>query len=238
VIEAIVLAGGRTDRLPFSEKADLLLHGRAMVDYVVAALQDVPEIDNVRVHRGAGDQLVPNLLEALAMVATPEDDYVLVSSCDIPFLTPEAVQDFLARCDGSADLYYPIVSRDACEARFPGVRRTYAKLREGTFTGGNLFLVRPSVLPPLAKRLERLFALRKSPLRLSRELGYRVVGSFLLSALFGTLSVTSLEQKVGHIAGLKAKAVISSYPEIGTDIDKESDLSLAERVCLPKTRKL
>lgn len=93
-------------------------------------------------------------------------------------------------------------------------------------------MIRPGILPPLSERLERLFALRKSPLRLSKELGYGVIGQFLLSALFGTLSVTSLEARVGRLAGLRAKAVISDYPEIGTDIDKESDLGLAQQVRL------
>lgn len=138
MIDAIVMAGGRTDRLPLPYKADLLLHGRAMVDYVVAALQAVTEIGGVRVHRGSHDDLVPNLLEALEAVAD-DGRYVLVVSCDIPFLTPEAVQDFLSRCDGTADVYYPIVSRAACERQFPGVRRTYARLREGTFTGAICF---------------------------------------------------------------------------------------------------
>lgn len=231
MIDAIVMAGGRTDRLPLPYKADLTLGDRRMVDYVVAALQAVPEIGDVRVHRGTHKDLVPNLLDALNGVAD-DSRYVLVVSCDIPFLTPEAVQDFLGRCDGTADVYYPIISRDACERQFPDVRRTYARLREGTFTGGNLFLIRPGILPPLSVRLERLFALRKSPLRLSKELGYGVIGRFLLSALFRTLSVHALEARVGRIAGLRAKAVISDYPEIGTDIDKESDLILARRVHL------
>ena len=42
---------------------------------------------------------------------------------DIPLLTPEAVDDFLSRCQGvSADIYYSIVSKEANEAAYPGVK--------------------------------------------------------------------------------------------------------------------
>ncbi|MGB8954893.1 MAG: NTP transferase domain-containing protein [Tumebacillaceae bacterium] len=235
-MEALVLAGGRTSKLPVSKKADLPIGDRTMVDYVVAALEQVPAVQKVTVARDDADSLVENLLDALQRLSLDPEDRLLIASCDIPFLTPEAVLDFLARCEPGLDVYYPIVRKECCEQRFPGVQRTYARLREGTFTGGNLFLVRAGALPPLADRLQRLFQNRKSPLKLSRELGYGVTAQVVLSALLGTLSVTSLERRVAQSIGIRAKAVVSDYAEIGTDIDKESDLELLRQFfapCLP-----
>ena len=37
-------------------------------------------------------------------------------------------------------------------------------------------------------------------------------------------------KRVSDLFGIKARAVISTYPEIGTDVDKDSDLRLAARV--------
>jgi hypothetical protein len=229
-MEVLVLAGGLSDRLPVPRKADLIIGGRRMVDYVTNALQAVPEISSVRVVRGESDCLVTNLMQALETMKTQENDYILIASCDIPFLTPESVTDFLHNCEPGYDLYYPIVRREACEKRFPGIKRTYAKLREGTFTGGNLFLVRASKLPRLKDRLTRVFQNRKSPLKLSREFGFGVTVSFLASALFGSLSVAKLEREVERVVGIKPKAVFSEYAEIGTDIDKLSDLALIEQL--------
>jgi hypothetical protein len=170
--------------------------------------------------------MIANLLQAVETLRLAEDEYLLISACDIPFLTPGAIDDFLENCIPGSHVYYPIVRRAACEQRFPGVKRTYARLREGTFTGGNLFLVQVKVLQPLAEQIERFFLLRKSPLRLAQLLGYGLLGRFLLSSLFGTLPLRVLERRVEELAGIRVKAVISNYAEIGTDIDKVGDLML------------
>lgn len=228
-MEALVLAGGRTSKLPVSRKADLPIGDRTMVDYVIAALEAVPAVQNVTVARDEADSLIDNLLGAIAQLSAGPDDLVLIASCDIPFLTPEAVLDFLARCEPGHDFYYPIVRKESCDRRFAGVQRTYVRLREGVFTGGNLVLVRAAILPPLADRLQRLFANRKSPVKLSRELGFGVAVQLVLSALLRTLSVSALERRVSRSFDIRAKAVYSEYAEIGTDIDKESDLELLQR---------
>jgi len=229
-----VLAGGRGGikglNLPqVTQKADLPIDGRPMVEHVVSALSGASAIKRVSVARGDGDSLVANLLSAIRTLEVAEDDYVLVSACDIPFLTPEAIDDFLINCEPGFDVYYPIVRREACEHRFPGVKRTYAKFREGTFTGGNLFLVKASVLPPLTDLLERFFRLRKSPLRLAQLFGFGLLGRFFISSVLGTLPIGDVEQRALRLAGIRAKAVISDYAEIGTDIDKLSDMMLVKQ---------
>lgn len=212
-----------------TQKADVPINGRPMVEHVVSALSAVSAIKRVNVARGEGDSLVANLLGAIRTLDLAGDDYLLISACDIPFLTSQAIDDFLENCEPGFDVYYPIVRREACEQRFPGVKRTYAKLREGTFTGGNLFLVKASVLPPLTEILERFFRLRKSPFRLAQLFGFGLLTRFLLSSVFGTLPMRDVEQRVLKLAGIRAKAVISNYAEIGTDIDKVSDLMLVKQ---------
>lgn len=229
-MEALILAGGRTTKLPVSNKADLPIGDRLMVDYVIAALEAVPAIQRVTVAREQADSLVENLMLAAERLSLHPDDHLLISNCDIPFLTPEAVSDFLSNCEPGYDVYYPIVSKESCERRFPGVQRTYARLREGTYTGGNVFLVRAAALPVLAARLQRVFQNRKSPLKLSRELGFDLTVYFVFSLLFRQLSVSSLERRVAKRTGIRGKAVVSDYAEIGTDIDDESDLELLRQL--------
>lgn len=224
-MQAIVLAGGRPEGLPVGSKADWMIGGRTMADHVVHALRRVPDVTKIAVPRGDGT-LVENLLAALEGLTVRDDEYVLISSCDIPFLTTEAVRDFLAGCEPGSDFYYPVVSRDVCEERFPGVKRTCVKLREGTFTGGNLFLIKAGKLPALSSLLGRLYEKRKSPAALAAELGYGMVVRLVCSSLFGTLRIAELELAAERLTGLKVKAVISRYAEIGTDIDKVEDLTL------------
>jgi len=225
-MEALILAGGRSEHLPVPHKADLPFDGRTMLEHVAGALAQVQGVERVTIVRDAGPTLLDNLLGGLRQLGVPTRSHVLISSCDIPFLTPAGVEDFLRQCDPKADVCYPIIAREICEERFPGVRRTYARLREGTFTGGNLFVVRAGAMPALADRLERIFARRKSPLKLAGELGALLTVQFLFSMWLGTLSIAKLEGHVAKLTGLHCQAVPSTFAEIGTDIDKLSDLDL------------
>lgn len=152
-------------------------------------------------------------------------EQVLVITADIPMLTPEQVRELLQEAPEAA-LLYPIVSQQACEAAYPGVQRTVAKLREGTFTGGNIFLCDPQLVRQFMPRLRDVLAARKQPLKLAAMIG----PSVLVKLLAGNLSITELEQRVSRILGVSARAFITPHAAIGTDIDKDSDLELAERV--------
>ena len=93
---------------------------------------------------------------------------VLVVTSDIPFIHKEAIEDFLDRCaDLQADLYYPIISKEANEQVFPGCIRTYVTLKEGTFTGGNMVLSTPRLLSNSKALVEKVVIFRKKPWRLA-----------------------------------------------------------------------
>ncbi|MDS7278886.1 hypothetical protein NXG15_29740, partial [Klebsiella pneumoniae] len=70
-----------------------------------------------------------------------------------------------------AGLVWPVIPVEKCYARFPKVKRTALKLKEGALTGGNLMLVRPQTLLPLKTHIASAYAARKSPLRLASLLG-------------------------------------------------------------------
>jgi hypothetical protein len=124
-----------------------------------------------------------------------------------------------------AELYYPALPREDAQSRFPNVKRTYAKLREGTFTGGNVFMIDPRVAPRLAAKAREFVALRKSPARMAGRLG----PAFLVKLLLGVLSVRELEIKVSRMFGVKGGVVITRSVEIGVDVDKISDLDLVRQ---------
>jgi hypothetical protein len=146
---------------------------------------------------------------------------VLVSTADIPLLSAEAVRDVLKR-DPGVGLVYPVVSMTASERMFPGGRRTSAKLKEGRFTGGNLFLLEPKLVNDFLPRLQFVLDNRKNVLRLAGMFG---IGA-ILKLLFGTLQIAELERTVSRILGVPARALISEYAEIGFDVDKPEDLEV------------
>ncbi|MGC8967075.1 MAG: NTP transferase domain-containing protein [Thermus sp.] len=228
-MEAIVLGGGReawAGKYGVRSKALVPYRGRPMAEWVLEALAGAG-LSAIYVGENPGlsppprltlpDQgsLLANLEAALAQV----EGRVLVATADLPHLTPEAVRFVLERAPEAA-LVYPIVPKERVEARFPGNRRTYARLREGTFTGGNLLLLDKPLFfraLPLAKEV---VALRKRPLALARRIGWDI----LLKLLLGRLSLGELEARARRLLGVEARALITPYPEVGVDVDREEDL--------------
>jgi hypothetical protein len=228
-VEAIVLGGGQeawAGKYGVRSKALVPYRGRPMAEWVLEALAGAG-LSAIYVGENPGlsppprltlpDQgsLLANLEAALAQV----EGRVLVATADLPHLTPEAVRFVLERAPEAA-LVYPIVPKERVEARFPGNRRTYARLREGTFTGGNLLLLDKPLFfraLPLAKEV---VALRKRPLALARRIGWDI----LLKLLLGRLSLGELEARARRLLGVEARALITPYPEVGVDVDREEDL--------------
>jgi hypothetical protein len=150
----------------------------------------------------------------------------LVTTCDVPLITAEAVDHFIEESlHSGADIAYPIVTKEVCEARFPMGKRTYAKLVDGTFTGGNMVVLSRHFLENSMGLTQAAFAGRKSPLKLARLFG---VG-FILKFLLHRLSTADAVARASHVLQCRAAAIVSPYAEMAFDVDKVSDLEEVER---------
>lgn len=231
-LDALVLAGGdREQGLPegVPNKAFLPVGGIPMVERVVRALRQVPAIRRIAVVgpdsagslRAVGNLVVPergDLLENLraGLQALGADGWVLVVASDLPLLTPEAIVEFLGSCERTdADFFYPIVPQGTIESRFPGLRKTFVRVAEGTFAGGGVLLLRPFVLDRVRGLVEAAVAARKNPARLATLFGTKYVVKFAL----GRLRIAELEERVRELTGLRGKAVLSRFPELAVDVD-------------------
>ena len=70
---------------------------------------------------------------------------------------------------------------------------------------------------------------RKNPVKMLLTFGLPGI-VFVLRLALGLLSVQELEQRLSNILHIKGAAIYCTHPEIGTDVDKDSDLELARRV--------
>ncbi|MPY66642.1 NTP transferase domain-containing protein [Deinococcus sp. SDU3-2] len=205
------------------------LRGSGRVGRVAYVGPTTPEMDLLIDERVTDHgTLLSNLeagVEALSARGLAPGERVIVATADIPLVTAAQLSDVLDAAPGDAALVYPVVPREECEAAFPGVQRTYARLREGSFTGGNVFLLDPRLVGEFLPRLREVLDARKAPLRLAALIGPGV----LLRLLTRRLTVPELEGKVSAILGVKARALITGHAAIGTDVDKDADLALAER---------
>ena len=172
--------------------------------------------------------LVDTLLSGVRALEAREK-HLLVVTADVPFLTGAAVADFLERArETGAGFAWPIVPADVCEATFPGTRRTTLRLREGTFTGGNLALLDPAFLREREAVLRAAYARRKSVVGLARLLGAPLLLRLAASRVVpGLLAIAHAEAAVARVLGVKTRAVVSQFAELGADVDKPEDLDAA-----------
>ena len=152
-VDAMVLAGApNTGKLqevsPEEYEATIPVGGKPLISYVVDAIKSTPRIREIVVVGPkvlaellpagvrlveSGSSLTDNILRGTA--ALRNSPKILVVTSDIPFIHRDAIEDFLDRCaELQADLYYPIVSKEANEQLYPDCVRTYVTLKEGTFT--------------------------------------------------------------------------------------------------------
>lgn len=254
-VPALVLAGGRTGPefaaaagIPGTPGSRSLaeLNGLPMVRYVLRALRaaetigkvvlvappsfpDQPEATDRVVAAGS---LEENIREGLR--ACGESPFFLVVTADIPFLTPEAVDDFVRRSAAlEVDCCYAAIARADCEKQFPGMRRTYVNLAEGRYTGGNLVYQRTSAYEKQALFLREAYRRRKNPLFMVRLIGPLNVLKFVA----GRLSLGDIGAAASRLMGTRCRLVVSPYAEVGTDVDRPEDLAPARQRLSPASER-
>jgi len=241
--DAIILAGGENSEhlsrfSSQSYEAMIEIAGKPMVTFVADALAATPQVERIfimgpvkqlancdfpeNVILVEGGSTITQTIQ-LGMDALGHKRKVLVVTADIPLLTPAALEHFLNQCaETNVDLYYPIVSKETNNRHYPGNKRTYVRFRDGTYTGGNVFLVNPMIVPQCLSVASELIDNRKNPFKLCCLLGW----GFVLSFLIGRLSLSKVKERVADLLGITGTVVQSPYPELGIDVDKPSDLEL------------
>ena len=231
----MILAGAPADpdvqaKYSVKNQAEIPIAGKPMIRYVVDALKGSRDVGNVRligdIQCEGADKVIPSagsmIANLVAGVEASEGAHVLISTSDIPMLTAEAVDDFIRRCgDFSADLYYAIIPKEECEKRFPGMRRTYVRLAEGTFTGGNMVIISSEFVRKNSEYLRQVFAVRKKPLKLAGLIGIgTLVRAIIAQKVWaGAINLPLLERTAGRALKADLKAVQTPYAEIGSDVD-------------------
>lgn len=252
MVDAVVLAGGGKDE-PLtreegvSNKAFINLFGRPMLAYILEALAGAASIDKVIVV-GPAPELSALLEQGYRFIPVPEEGSMLENAAaglsridqgrpcllltgDIPLIDEGTISGFLELCHPSdGDFYYPILTRESCRERFPQMQRTYVRLRDGCFTGGNMVLLRPDWFARCRHRLDQFVLYRKKPLKLLRILPF----SLILKFLFNRLAVSELERYLSAMFLARARAVPCDLVEIGTDVDKISDLEVIRQALRDK----
>ncbi len=244
-VVAVVLAGGDPgDRLAVdagvAAKALVPLGSEPLGSYVLRALKASPAVSRIvyvgptnsrlnglyDVQVASGLRMVDSLALGLgAALSLNASGSVLLLGADIPWVTGAMVTRFVgaaaaATADGAAQLVYPVVPESAASEQFPEQKRTYAKLKEGKFTGGNLVLMHTALVPKLLPQIDRVFRARKNPFALAGIIGLDV----LVRLVLGRADIRSLERRVGTILGAPVRALVTTDAALAADVDSPGQL--------------
>lgn len=260
LVDALLAAGGvpgPNDPLyPLTQgrpKALLELAGQPMVQWVLGALAETQTVRNVIVvGLDAADlkaeipkplTFIPargGIIENLVAGAERARDFelppthLLAISSDIPLITPAAIDWVVgAALETDHDAYYTVVPAAVMERRFPGARRSYFRLKEGRFTGGDLNVIGLRVFDGYNPGWRNILEARKSPLRIASLVG---LAAFVRLAL-GRAGIAWAEQRVRERLGLHGRLLICPHAEAGMDVDKPNQYALVKKELAGESRK-
>jgi GTP:adenosylcobinamide-phosphate guanylyltransferase len=222
-------------------KALLDMNGRTMLERVVDAYQSSDQIEDIVVvglgsdmgqtfkrpvyHLPDQGRLITNTVAGIdwVMQRKPGTQVIMASSADIPLLTGEIVDAIIALCQPfDYGLYYNFVSKETMEARFPGSKRTFTKLKGVEVAGGDMGIIHPRAITDNRELWDALSNARKHAWQIARQVGIMV----LLKLLTRQLSIGDIEKLATRLTGHQAKVLLNPYAEMAMDGDKPHQIDL------------
>jgi molybdopterin-guanine dinucleotide biosynthesis protein A len=248
-ITAVILSGGRLDESlreygNVPSKGFIEIAGKPMVVYVIDTLKKIDRVNKIilvsnpehvtpdissRVDKvvPGGETMIQSLRSAIDKLES-QPEYLLVLPCDMPLITPEAVNDFIDQSlTPPVDITYAYLSREDSESAYPDAKHTYVTIREGTFCGSGLFMMKPGMIEACESLFRKLTGNRKNPFALVSILGPAIVLKFLLK----TVTVRELENRMSKLmGGCLGRGIRTRYADAAFNVDAPGELLIARRL--------
>lgn len=247
-MDAIVTAGGvlkyneplwQTTRQSYKALIDVA--GKPMIQWVLDALGTSSGISRVVVVglpdgmglycskpvtflHGKGGMMENSLIAVKHILEEdPFAEYCLVVSSDIPAITARMIDWVIqSAVEPGYDIYYNIISRSVMEQRFPGVKRSYLRVKEVEACGADMHVFRTLSAVRNDAVWTRMIEKRKYPFIQVILLGLDI----LFLSLFKKPPLEKATKLVSRRLGIHAKVTLCPYAEIGMDVDKPDHLQI------------
>jgi molybdopterin-guanine dinucleotide biosynthesis protein A len=247
-MDAIIIAGGITQPgeplYLFTQgkpKAMLDICGKPMVQWILDALDQAQSIDRVVIagmgpdEKISGTKLQSCIPDQGSMIANiragvlkvlelnPGAEHVVVASSDIPAIMPEQI-DWVVQTalKTNVDVYYNVITREAMEKKYPASKRSYVHLKDMDVCGGDLNILRASIVNQNDALWEKIIDARKNALKQAALIGYDT----LILLLLRQITLAGAIKKVTKRIGLTGQALVCPYAEVGMDVDKPHQLEI------------
>ncbi len=252
--DAVVLAGERSrhsellDYFHVPAKSFIKVAGQPMIARVISALfdskcvervflcgenqtlfRDIPLIDNLmKANRiiWVQNEKGPSLSSYKAMKRAGGKRPILLTTSDHALLTSEHVGFFCKKAlSKDTDLAVGLARVESL-AKYPQVKRTSYRFRDGRFCSCNLFGFLNTASFKAARFWVGLEEKRKNPLKVIMGFGLTWAVRYLL----GILSLEMALKRASEVLGCKVDAVIMPYGEAAIDVDTLKDWQLVQKI--------
>ena len=230
-MDAVILAGGKCDAETRAAtgcilRAELPVGGKPMAQLVAESIREAINPLNTIVvgyqvnqcsYAKPGANFVDSLRSGMEQV---HSENFLLAAADLPYLEAASVQEIVQASNLEMALNYPIVRIEACEERFPGVKRTTLRLREGKFTGGNIAVANKKWMETIFPILDQAYSNRKKPFLLAKQLGLSTLWRVAYGKLVpSALRLQMLEDAASRFLKAPVRAITTNRADVGTDVD-------------------
>ncbi|MBT5098209.1 MAG: NTP transferase domain-containing protein [Proteobacteria bacterium] len=247
---AVVLAGDRGPNDPLLQatgvtcKAAVRFSGQTQLSRVISALAQAEHIDHITIVGPDTDANKPHAciqelaeqyqfdylakaegpsLSAIKGLEHRQNYPCLIATCDVPFITSQAIDDYCAAADSSsADFVVAAVPHQSIIKMLPTIRKTTYTFDQRLLCFSNLFAVRHSVGKEALHFWREMEKKRKNPLQIIARLG--IIN--LIKYKFGKMTLKQASAYLSTLSAAKVEIILRDAPEISVDVDSVADYEL------------
>ncbi len=206
---------------------DALAGAEAVDSVVIIGLEESSQFECPKIKAFIPNQggMLQNVRAGMVKVQeiNPSATHFLAVSSDIPGIRPEMINWIVQNAmKTDLDIYYHVIEKSVMEARYPGSKRSYTRLKDIEVCGGDMNVIRVMAGTDKDAIWEKLIASRKNVFKQASIVGWDTL-FFLVTRQF---TLAKAVEKVTKRLKITGQAVICPYAEVGMDVDKPFQLDL------------